>query len=289
LNTKNKPIFSIFFQIKPDDRERMKDLLPLLDKLASKHPHEEVQDMANDIRIAIATYGAVWTDALSSAAKKYSKTADSEPANEKVKATKLTEKKSADKITMDIGDSGAKRQSKSLIEEVKPNESSVFNSQTSELDYSRTDLQSGVMKETGAENFDKDKESGPDVGDEGGESEGTLLGQCLNELCDPLIPVRGHALITLTRLTNEKDGATLDKKDLLLEIFKENIAHDDSYIYLAAINGLAGLSELCPLQILPVLAEEFIGVVDSTRRPRTVELRTKLAEVLMKVSRSLGK
>ena len=38
----------------------MQDLVPLLATLADSHPSTAVKDMANDLRISIATHGAVW-------------------------------------------------------------------------------------------------------------------------------------------------------------------------------------------------------------------------------------
>ena len=50
-----------------------------------------------------------------------------------------------------------------------------------------------------------------------------------------LVPVRGHALITLRKLLETKNPEALEKQDLLLKVFQENMDHADSYIYLAAI------------------------------------------------------
>ena len=43
----------------------MKKLLPLLQSLAENHPDTEVQEMASDLRVAIATHGVVWSERLS--------------------------------------------------------------------------------------------------------------------------------------------------------------------------------------------------------------------------------
>jgi hypothetical protein len=40
----------------------MQELLPLLQEISSDHPESSVQEMATDIRIAIATHGAVWSE-----------------------------------------------------------------------------------------------------------------------------------------------------------------------------------------------------------------------------------
>ena len=76
------------------------------------------------------------------------------------------------------------------------------------------------------------------------------LTEAFKELLDPLIPVRGHALISLRRLIEQKDPETLEMQDILVQIFHENLDHPDSYIYLAAIQGLAALAERLPQKVI---------------------------------------
>lgn len=46
------------------DRDDMQILMPLLDTVSKVHSDVTVQEMACDLRIAIATHGAVWSDKL---------------------------------------------------------------------------------------------------------------------------------------------------------------------------------------------------------------------------------
>lgn len=46
------------------DRDDMQILMPLLDTVSKVHSDVTVQEMASDLRIAIATHGAVWSDKL---------------------------------------------------------------------------------------------------------------------------------------------------------------------------------------------------------------------------------
>lgn len=46
------------------DRDDMQILMPLLDTVSKVHYDVTVQEMASDLRIAIATHGAVWSDKL---------------------------------------------------------------------------------------------------------------------------------------------------------------------------------------------------------------------------------
>ena len=108
------------------------------------------------------------------------------------------------------------------------------------------------------------------------------LDQALQELCDSLVPVRGHALITLTHLLQRRDPATLARNDMLLKVFRENLDHPDTYIYLQAVSGLAALGDCTPDTVLPTLLQEY------SQTSRSVELRVKLGEAIVKICRRLG-
>ena len=56
-------------QVEPDDRQFLQDLGPLLETLSNGHPVAEVQDMVNDLRIAIVTHNAVWSQRMKDAAE----------------------------------------------------------------------------------------------------------------------------------------------------------------------------------------------------------------------------
>ena len=49
----------------------MGNLLPLLQDISDNHPESSVQEMASDLRIAIATHGAVWSEVMSSNAEDF--------------------------------------------------------------------------------------------------------------------------------------------------------------------------------------------------------------------------
>ena len=115
------------------------------------------------------------------------------------------------------------------------------------------------------------------------------LDQAFEELLDPEIPVRGHALISLRRLLENKDAETIAKGDLLLKIFHENLDHSDTYIYLAAIQGLVALANFEADKVVFLLAHEYANFHMATKKRRSPELRMKVGEVLTKVIRLLGK
>ncbi|XP_071448061.1 transport and Golgi organization protein 6 homolog [Hetaerina americana] len=103
------------------------------------------------------------------------------------------------------------------------------------------------------------------------------------------VHLKGHALIMLSKLLSCKDPATLRHQTTLLQIFQENLKHDDSYIYLAAINGLEKLGYLFPDQVLETLSDEFaeISVVQAGNTAFN-EVRLKVGEALLRVTRTLG-
>ena len=135
----------------------------------------------------------------------------------------------------------------------------------------------------------------------------------LRDLKKNVVPVRGHALIALTKLISSRDEETLTKSPFLLDKFKENLCHTDSYVYLPAINGLVALA-LSSAQtfseiVVRTLCQEYGGLAgrpdpsagcqydretgQQGGRPlantsrHTMEVRMKLGEALVKVFREL--
>lgn len=63
--------------------------------------------------------------------------------------------------------------------------------------------------------------------------------------------------------------------------------NDDSFIYLSAIGGLASMGDIFPDIVLNVLAEEYS---DFNRKDDDGnETRMKIGEVLVRVTKTLGK
>ena len=108
------------------------------------------------------------------------------------------------------------------------------------------------------------------------------LVQVLKDLEDPLLPIRSHALVELRKLVLAKDEATVTNLDSIFALFNANLDNDDSYLYLAAINGLVAMGDVFPSKVVPVLFEEFL---DAKVR---LETRLKVGETLMKVAKRCG-
>ncbi|XP_011640818.1 transport and Golgi organization protein 6 homolog [Pogonomyrmex barbatus] len=113
-----------------------------------------------------------------------------------------------------------------------------------------------------------------------------IFDEALRDLADPLLPVRAHGLITLTRLIENKDPFAVARKAIILRLFQENLKHEDSFIYLASINGLCALATAFPKEVIETLMPEYIDMPN--RAEITIETRIKLGEILVKTTRALG-
>ncbi len=76
------------FQITKENQPLVQDLLPSLEVLAEEHPSEKIQDMACDLRIAIATHGAVWSHRMDIAAKTLGENTDTVKVDSGLAASK---------------------------------------------------------------------------------------------------------------------------------------------------------------------------------------------------------
>ena len=151
------------------------------------------------------------------------------------------------------------------------------------------------------------------------QQEVSLYQQAVQEVSDPLLPVKGHGLVSLTKLIESKDEETLSNTASLLPLFTEYLKHEDSYLYLAAINGLVSLASLSDTRgsVIATLCQNYaqlpcppsreraLQVVMETGQLRednrqadtdthvassghSVEVRMKLGEALVRVARRCG-
>ncbi|XP_075992484.1 transport and golgi organization 6 [Anticarsia gemmatalis] len=119
--------------------------------------------------------------------------------------------------------------------------------------------------------------------------------RAITDVFDDLLPVRAHGVIQLTKLIDEGDPETISKKHYIFCIFQEQLKHPDSYLYLAAVNGLASLCLHCTEDVLHVLCKEFLeassqktDIETKESQNRTAELKMKIGDVVVKVTRKLG-
>ncbi|XP_051661542.1 transport and Golgi organization protein 6 homolog isoform X2 [Manacus candei] len=114
------------------------------------------------------------------------------------------------------------------------------------------------------------------------------LQELLVSAYDPQPPARAAALRHLASLVTQRDPEALRLQEKLLQVFLENVQHEDAFVYLSAIQGVALLSSEYPERILPILLARYECPVQGTEDTVATVTRMKLGEVLMRVTRALG-
>ena len=262
----------------------MERILPLLERFAEEHPDESIKEMATDLRITIATHGAVKfndkterPDKGKNPAKKNKDKSDNKQRVQKPLVEVISETNNAD-----MDKKGQMNLDKTSCESQNTEHTSVKGKEKSvKASFENVKMDAGSVKSD--ENQIKTSSNLKDKLNDNSASLKSSYQQALSELKDPLLPVRGHALIALRKLIEEKDPETLEQKDFLMEEFRRNLQDEDSYLYLGAVNALSALGEQCPLLVLPVLAAEYSDI--KGHQPQTM---MKLGEVMVKTSRLLG-
>ncbi|KAM6300678.1 transport and Golgi organization protein 6 homolog [Aegotheles albertisi] len=114
------------------------------------------------------------------------------------------------------------------------------------------------------------------------------LQELLVSAYDPQPPARAAALRCLVGLITQRDPEALRLQEKLLQVFLENVQHEDAFVYLSAIQGIALLSSEYPERVLPVLLARYGSPACGTEDTSAAITRMKLGEVLMRVTRALG-
>ncbi|XP_016056213.1 PREDICTED: transport and Golgi organization protein 6 homolog [Miniopterus natalensis] len=240
-------------QLKSSDFAALKQLLPLLEKVSNTYPDPVIQELAVDLRITISTHGAFFTEAVGVAAQNTLNKKDSEGKIEEQQQT------SHERCT-DV--------SHSYLEQQQNYEKS-----------NQTSLKSSaprIPQEVGEPHTTVNQKSGSVTTEQ--------LQEVLLSAYDPQIPTRAAALRTLSRWIEQKEARALEVQEKLLKIFLENLEHEDAFVYLSAIQGIALLSDAYPEKILLGLLAQY----ESSKDKHTPETRMKVGEVLMRIVRALG-
>ncbi|NXP87921.1 TNG6 protein, partial [Passerina amoena] len=114
------------------------------------------------------------------------------------------------------------------------------------------------------------------------------LQELLVSACDPQPPGRAAALRRLASLVTQRHPEAVRLQEKLLQVFLENLQHEDAFVYLSAIQGIALLSSEYPERILPVLLAQYERPAQAKEDTMAAVTRMKLGEVLMRVTRALG-
>ncbi|XP_003814608.1 transport and Golgi organization protein 6 homolog isoform X2 [Pan paniscus] len=240
-------------QLKSSDFAVLKQLLPLLEKVSNTYPDPVIQELAVDLRITISTHGAFATEAVSMAAQSTLNRKDLEGKIEEQQQT------SHERPT-DVAHSHLEQQQS---HETAP----------------QTGLQSNAPVIPQGVN-----EPSTTTSQKSGSVTTEQLQEVLLSAYDPQIPTRAAALRTLSHWIEQREAKALEMQEKLLQIFLENLEHEDTFVYLSAIQGVALLSDVYPEKILPDLLAQY----DSSKDKHTPETRMKVGEVLMRIVRALG-
>ncbi|XP_052233496.1 transport and Golgi organization protein 6 homolog isoform X2 [Dreissena polymorpha] len=290
------------FQLTDSDKTSMQELLPLLQEISVHHPESSVQEMATDIRIAIATHGAVWSDSnktkeqyfkdISQKLKKEDKQMNTKGDKRSVKIEVLPDK--SDHTAPSLSEQRNNVTDRASTVSGKEQCSSRSNTKSSETlckdDFNGTIENMPVTQNVPFADVKVPPESESAVNKEV-ERE---IQQVYKELCDSLVPVRGHGLIRLTHLVQNKRKLLKPRAETILKIFEENLDHSDSYMYLSAVNGLSTLCDVFPEMTVSRVCHLFsnrgndLQSGEGSMVQRSPELRMKLGEILVKASRTLG-
>ncbi|KAL7058615.1 hypothetical protein AAHC03_014047 [Spirometra sp. Aus1] len=111
------------------------------------------------------------------------------------------------------------------------------------------------------------------------------LASAFELLRDPLLPVRGHGLIEISRLLESRDPVVRGFEDKIYEVMVKQLDEEDSYLYLNAVRGLSALGNAFTDRLLPVILHHFHSPKPAASR---IEFRLKMGEAIVRVLRDLG-
>ncbi|KAL6107428.1 tango6 [Pungitius sinensis] len=238
-------------KLSTEDYSSMWRLLPPLELLFQKHPDVLIQQLASDLRAVIATHGAFQPENLPAVA----------PASMKPKMT------------------------------VKNTQIETNNPQTSPHSCPPDrNLPSNRPPESFGKSAAKESPEGRTSGTSTLHLPTKPISDWLLEACDPDVPTKAFALRVLTQMVQRGNPEAAHNQETLLMLFLENLEHEDSFIYLSAIQGLSALADSYPDKVLERLLKDFQHGPSRTtsNKEHSLEFRLKVGEVLMRASRAMG-
>lgn len=113
-----------------------------------------------------------------------------------------------------------------------------------------------------------------------------------NDLNSALVPIRARGIVSLTKLIRNTLGhdqiLLFEYLEPLLSIFMTHLRDKESYVYLAAVQGLAVLSNYQPHTVIPKLVQALDQQQQQRETSTDLETRSKLSEALMFAVRREG-
>ncbi|EDQ89595.1 uncharacterized protein MONBRDRAFT_25105 [Monosiga brevicollis MX1] len=108
------------------------------------------------------------------------------------------------------------------------------------------------------------------------------LNELAGQLAAPQIPLRAHALVEMRKFLAANPDTAQAHATVLAGLYLSQLKHEDSFLYLPAVNGLADLVAMTPKTMIATLLQEW------ATKSMSPEYRMKVGEVLVKVCRLLG-
>nr|XP_033796036.1 transport and Golgi organization protein 6 homolog [Geotrypetes seraphini] len=242
-------------QLKSEDFAVMKQLLPLLEQISCLYPDPVIQELASNLRITIATHGAFQAGTLDKVTRSHSKQERDGSATGR--------------------QASSQHRGRANMEQPQSNKNIISpDNSIPEISGPRENPASGCEPGICGDGNIRKELSLTYTPEE--------LQEIFTSAYDPAVPVRAAALRTIADLIEQRDFQLLRLQEKVLKILLENLEHEDSFVYLSAIQGVALLSDVYPEQILPVLLSQY---GNSEKSP---ESRMKMGEVLMRGTRALG-
>ncbi|XP_054476593.1 transport and Golgi organization protein 6 homolog isoform X2 [Anoplopoma fimbria] len=253
-------------ELSKEDYSSMSRLLPPLESLSQKHSEVVIQELASDLRAVIATHGAYRPENFTTVAP---------PSRNPETTVKNNRGPLRKKQNMQTEATNLQTSPHSPL----PNSNSPSNS------HDRHPASSG-MSAAGV----SPKGGGRTSGASNLHLPTKPLFDLLHEACDPDVPTRAFALRVLTQMVQKENPEVVQAQEKVLMLFLENLEHEDSFIYLSAIQGLAALADSYPERILERLLKDFQHgpSLPTSNKERSLESRLKVGEVLMRASRAMG-
>lgn len=225
-------VFTIL-QVEREHRPLLSCLLQPLETISTGYPDTELSVLAGDLRVCIATLGAVWSSEMREAVEggrsgmtgKVLAGFQQASGNDRLETLSEMSQETTTGRGLEIGGHCLQKGKGSrLIEEISEPPSQSKHQQKERMQK---------------------------------EESGTAFQRALKETQDLEVPVKGHGLASLARLIEDKDKKVADKSLFLFGVFRDNLHHPDSYVYLAAIRGLVGLASDQPAKVLALLCDEY--------------------------------
>eukprot|EP01080_Neovahlkampfia_damariscottae_P010167 gene10167-2587_t len=102
----------------------------------------------------------------------------------------------------------------------------------------------------------------------------------LKDLKDPIIAIRSFGIYKLRKLIELKDPIIQENFTDIVNLFESQLKHEDTYVYLGAIQAFIALGDKYPNQILPILTKYYCD--------KNYKERLKIGEVLLKIAQKSG-